>query len=160
MSDLGLLVGCAMDATAHLAQRIDIQRDYLAAWIELAKDGCGSFIGLPVAEFGGDYCAVADIIIDIGGDKIGAIGKDVVGLRQANDTDFGLASYFYARDLSRVFRVAEVLEYGMVGVNMGAIPTAEAPVDGVKMSGLGREGSSHGIEEYTKLKYVCIGGVG
>lgn len=80
-------------------------------------------------------------------------------IAQANDTDFGLASYFYARDLSRVFRVAEALEYGMVGVNTGAISTAEAPFGGVKMSGLGREGSHHGIEEYTELKYVCIGGV-
>ena len=81
-------------------------------------------------------------------------------IAQANNTDFGLASYFYARDLSRVFRVAEALEYGMVGVNTGAISTAEAPFGGVKMSGLGREGSRHGIEEYTELKYVCIGGVG
>ncbi|WP_332304344.1 NAD-dependent succinate-semialdehyde dehydrogenase [Rhizobium sp. GR12] len=81
-------------------------------------------------------------------------------IAQANNTDFGLASYFYAGNLSRVFRVAEALEYGMVGVNTGAISTAEAPFGGVKMSGLGREGSRHGIEEYTELKYVCIGGVG
>ncbi|CAH0251988.1 Succinate-semialdehyde dehydrogenase [NADP(+)] GabD [Agrobacterium fabrum] len=83
--------------------------------------------------------------------------EDVIA--QANNTDFGLASYFYARDLSRVFRVAEALEYGMVGVNTGAISTAEAPFGGVKMSGLGREGSRHGIEEYTELKYVCIGNI-
>ncbi|MBB5574929.1 MULTISPECIES: NAD-dependent succinate-semialdehyde dehydrogenase [Rhizobium] len=80
-------------------------------------------------------------------------------IEQANDTEFGLASYFYARDLSRVFRVAEALEYGMVGVNTGLISTAEAPFGGVKMSGLGREGSRHGIEEYTELKYVCLGGI-
>ncbi|MEF0941724.1 NAD-dependent succinate-semialdehyde dehydrogenase [Rhizobium sp. BR 362] len=78
-------------------------------------------------------------------------------IEQANDTEFGLASYFYARDLSRVFRVAEALEYGMVGVNTGLISTAEAPFGGVKMSGLGREGSRHGIDEYTELKYVCLG---
>ncbi len=84
--------------------------------------------------------------------------EDVI--TQANNTDFGLASYFYARDLSRVFRVAEALEYGMVGVNTGAISTAEAPFGGVKMSGLGREGARHGIEEYTELKYICIGGIG
>ncbi|MFS8055851.1 NAD-dependent succinate-semialdehyde dehydrogenase [Rhizobium sp. BR 317] len=80
-------------------------------------------------------------------------------IEQANDTEFGLASYFYARDLSRVFRVAEALEYGMVGVNTGLISTAEAPFGGVKMSGLGREGSRHGTEEYTELKYVCLGGI-
>ncbi|MBX4956693.1 NAD-dependent succinate-semialdehyde dehydrogenase [Rhizobium lentis] len=83
--------------------------------------------------------------------------EDVI--EQANDTEFGLASYFYARDLSRVFRVAEALEYGMVGVNTGLVSTAEAPFGGVKMSGLGREGSSHGLDEYTELKYVCLGGI-
>ena len=80
-------------------------------------------------------------------------------IAQANDTDFGLASYFYARDLTRVFRVAEALEYGMVGVNTGLISTAEAPFGGVKLSGLEREGSKYGLEEFTELKYVCIGGV-
>ncbi|MGY3611437.1 aldehyde dehydrogenase family protein, partial [Bradyrhizobium sp. Lot11] len=71
-------------------------------------------------------------------------------IAQANDTEFGLASYFYAKDLSRVFRVAEALEYGMVGVNTGLISTAEAPFGGVKLSGLGREGSKYGIEEFTE----------
>ena len=86
--------------------------------------------------------------------------KDEVDvIRQANDTEFGLASYFYAKDLARVFRVAEALEYGMVGVNTGLISTAEAPFGGVKLSGLGREGSRYGIEEFVELKYVCLGGV-
>ncbi|OWV82442.1 NAD-dependent succinate-semialdehyde dehydrogenase [Rhizobium sp. R634] len=80
-------------------------------------------------------------------------------IAQANDTEFGLASYFYAKDLSRVFRVAEALEYGMVGVNTGLISTAEAPFGGVKLSGLGREGSKYGIEEFTEIKYVCLGGI-
>ncbi len=80
-------------------------------------------------------------------------------IAQANDTEFGLASYFYAKDLSRVFRVAEALEYGMVGVNTGHISTAEAPFGGVKSSGLGREGSRYGIEEFTEIKYVCLGGI-
>ncbi|CAN7714010.1 NADP-dependent succinate-semialdehyde dehydrogenase [Neorhizobium tomejilense] len=81
-------------------------------------------------------------------------------IEQANDTEFGLASYFYAKDLARVFRVAEALEYGMVGVNTGLISTAEAPFGGVKLSGLGREGSKYGIEEFTEVKYVCLGGIG
>ncbi len=80
-------------------------------------------------------------------------------IAQANDTEFGLASYMYAKDLARVFRVAEALEYGMVGVNTGLISTAEAPFGGVKLSGLGREGSRYGIEEFVEVKYVCLGGI-
>lgn len=75
----------------------------------------------------------------------------------ANDTEFGLASYFYTNDLSRTWRVGEALEYGMVGINTGLISTAEAPFGGVKQSGLGREGSQHGIEEYLDIKYLCMG---
>ena len=74
----------------------------------------------------------------------------------ANDTIFGLASYFYARDLSRVYKVAEALEYGIVGVNTGIISTEVAPFGGVKQSGLGREGSRHGIEDYLEMKYICM----
>ena len=74
----------------------------------------------------------------------------------ANDTIFGLASYFYAKDLSRVYKVAEALEYGIVGVNTGIISTEVAPFGGVKQSGLGREGSHHGIEDYLEMKYICM----
>jgi succinate-semialdehyde dehydrogenase/glutarate-semialdehyde dehydrogenase len=77
-------------------------------------------------------------------------------IRLANDTEFGLASYFYARDLGRVWRVSEALEYGMVGVNTGMVSTTEAPFGGVKESGLGREGSKYGIDEYLEIKYVCM----
>lgn len=77
----------------------------------------------------------------------------------ANATEFGLASYFYSRDLARVWRVSEALEYGMVGVNTGLISTAEAPFGGVKSSGLGREGSRYGLEDFLEIKYVCLGGV-
>jgi succinate-semialdehyde dehydrogenase/glutarate-semialdehyde dehydrogenase len=79
--------------------------------------------------------------------------EDVI--QQANDTIFGLASYFYARDLSRVYRVSEALEYGMVGINTGLISTEVAPFGGVKQSGIGREGSRHGIEDYLEMKYLC-----
>ena len=82
---------------------------------------------------------------------------DVVA--QANATQYGLASYFYARDLGRVFRVAEGLECGMVGVNTGLITTEVAPFGGVKESGLGREGSHHGMEEYVEIKYVMMAGM-
>ncbi|NDV98302.1 NAD-dependent succinate-semialdehyde dehydrogenase [Salipiger sp. PrR002] len=77
-------------------------------------------------------------------------------IEMANDTIFGLASYFYANDLSRVYKVAEALEYGIVGVNTGLISTELAPFGGVKQSGLGREGSHHGIEDYLEMKYVCL----
>ena len=77
-------------------------------------------------------------------------------IEQANDTIFGLASYFYAKDVSRVTKVAEALEYGIVGINTGIISTEVAPFGGVKQSGLGREGSHHGIEDYLEMKYICL----
>jgi succinate-semialdehyde dehydrogenase/glutarate-semialdehyde dehydrogenase len=80
-------------------------------------------------------------------------------VRLANDTEFGLAGYFYSRDVGRVWRVAERMEVGMVGVNAGIISTEVAPFGGVKSSGLGREGSKYGIEEYLEVKYVLIGGL-
>jgi len=75
----------------------------------------------------------------------------------ANATEFGLASYFYSRDIGRIFRVAEGLEYGMVGINTGLISVAEVPFGGVKQSGLGREGSHHGMDDYVEVKYLCLG---
>jgi len=80
-------------------------------------------------------------------------------IKAANDTEFGLASYFYTRDLARTWRVSEALDYGMVGINTGLISTAEAPFGGVKMSGLGREGSRHGLDDFMELKYLCMGGI-
>lgn len=77
-------------------------------------------------------------------------------IKQANDTEFGLAAYFYGRDISLVWKVAEALEYGMVGVNTGLISTEVAPFGGMKSSGLGREGSKYGIEEYLEIKYICM----
>ena len=77
-------------------------------------------------------------------------------IRMANDTEFGLAAYFYARDIGRVWRVGEALEYGMVGINSGIISTAVAPFGGVKQSGMGREGGANGIEEYVSTKYLCV----
>ena len=78
----------------------------------------------------------------------------------ANDTEFGLAAYFYTRDVGRVFRVAEGIEAGIIGINEGIISTEVAPFGGVKSSGLGREGSKYGIEDYLEVKYLCLGGVG
>lgn len=83
--------------------------------------------------------------------------EEVIAL--ANDSEFGLAGYFYARDLARIWRVAEALETGMVGVNTGLVSTEVAPFGGVKQSGLGREGSKYGMDEYLEIKYVCMGGI-
>jgi succinate-semialdehyde dehydrogenase/glutarate-semialdehyde dehydrogenase len=80
-------------------------------------------------------------------------------IEMANDTEFGLAAYFYGQNIGRIWRVAEALEYGMVGINEGLISTEVAPFGGVKESGLGREGSQHGIEDYLEIKYLCMGGI-
>ena len=80
-------------------------------------------------------------------------------IAMANATEFGLASYFYSRDVGRIFRIGEALEYGMVGVNTGLISTSEVPFGGVKQSGLGREGSHHGIDDYLEIKYLCLGDI-
>ena len=77
----------------------------------------------------------------------------------ANDTEFGLASYFYSRDIGRIFRVGEALEYGMVGINVGILATEHVPFGGVKQSGLGREGSHYGMDDYVEIKYLCIGDI-
>ena len=77
----------------------------------------------------------------------------------ANDTEFGLAAYFYGRDIGRVWRVAEAIEAGMVAINTGILSTEVAPFGGMKQSGLGREGSKYGIDEFVEIKYLCLGGI-
>ena len=88
-----------------------------------------------------------------------AFDTEAQAIAQANDTEFGLAAYFYSRDIGRVMRVAEQLESGIVGINTGLISTAEAPFGGVKQSGLGREGSKYGLDDYLEIKYLCFGGI-
>jgi len=88
-----------------------------------------------------------------------AFDTEADAVARANDSEFGLAAYFYSRDIGRVMRVAERLESGMVGVNTGLISTAEAPFGGVKQSGLGREGSKYGLDEFLEVKYICLGGL-
>jgi succinate-semialdehyde dehydrogenase/glutarate-semialdehyde dehydrogenase len=80
-------------------------------------------------------------------------------IQKANDTPFGLAAYFYGQNIGRIFRVAEALEYGMVGINTGLISTVTAPFGGVKESGVGREGSKYGMDDYLEMKYMCFGGI-
>jgi len=85
--------------------------------------------------------------------------KEQEAIDAANNTEFGLASYFYSRDIGRIYRVGEALEYGMVGINVGIIATEHVPFGGVKQSGLGREGSKHGMDEYLEMKYLCLGDI-
>src|SRR5947199_17646 len=86
--------------------------------------------------------------------------SEVAGaMKVANDAEFGLAPYFYSRDIGRVWRIAEALEYGIVGINEGIISTEIAPFGGMKESGIGREGSHYGIEEFLEVKYLCMGGI-
>ena len=80
-------------------------------------------------------------------------------IRWANDTEFGLAAYFYARDIGRIWRVAEQLETGIVGINSGIISTEAAPFGGIKESGMGREGSKYGLDDFVEIKYLCMGGI-
>jgi len=84
---------------------------------------------------------------------------DADAIRLANDTEYGLAAYFYGRDMTRIWRVAEALEYGIIGVNTGVISTEVAPFGGMKSSGIGREGSKYGIDEFLEIKYVCLSGI-
>jgi succinate-semialdehyde dehydrogenase/glutarate-semialdehyde dehydrogenase len=83
--------------------------------------------------------------------------SDEEAIRLANNSQFGLASYFYSRDIARIWKAAEALEYGIVGVNSGIISNEVGPFGGIKQSGLGREGSAYGMDEYLELKYVCLG---
>ena len=80
-------------------------------------------------------------------------------IRMANDTQYGLAAYFYSRDIGRIWRVSEGLEYGIVGINEGIISNEVAPFGGVKESGIGREGSKYGMDDFVEIKYLCMGGI-
>ena len=120
-----------------------------------------SVAGKPLNQIQVPYGAVISLIIGRNGSTEVPTPATVIEnedevIAMANDTIFGLASYFYAKDLSRVYKVAEALEYGIVGVNTGIISTEVAPFGGVKQSGLGREGSHYGLDEFLELKYVCM----
>jgi len=150
------------------------------AGFEKARDHCDDAIakgatllvgGTPLPEHGDNYFAptvLTDITLDMrimSEETFGPIAPLMIfddeeeAVAIANDTTAGLAAYFYSRDVGRCFRVSEQLEYGMVGVNEGVISTEVAPFGGIKESGLGREGSHQGLEEYQEVKYVCMGGI-
>ena len=146
--------------------------DKVAEHVDDAKSkGANVVLGGKVHELGGTFfeptilTGVTDEMAIAYEETFGPVAPlfkfetEVEVIAAANDTDFGLASYFYSRDHARVWRVSEALEYGMVGVNSGLISTAEAPFGGVKLSGLGREGSRYGLDDFLELKYICMGGI-
>ena len=167
----GLKVGYSMDAGTDIGAMIDEKavekveehlEDAIAGGAEVLAGGARSDLG------GSYFCptVVANVkpgmklaVEETFGPLAGVIRftDEADAISMANDTEFGLASYFYARDLSRVWRVAEALEAGMVGINTGLISTEVAPFGGVKQSGLGREGSKYGLEDFMEVKYLCMG---
>jgi succinate-semialdehyde dehydrogenase/glutarate-semialdehyde dehydrogenase len=169
----GLKVGSGFEAGVQQGPLID--RNALAkvqAHVDDARSrGARVVTGGAPHELGGTYfqpTVLADVTPDMlvaREETFGPVAPvfrfdtEEEAIRAANATEFGLAAYFYARDVARVFRVAEQLESGMVGVNTGLISNEVAPFGGVKQSGLGREGSKYGIDEYLVIKYVCIGGI-
>ncbi len=159
--DEGSIVGPMIDEAGVLKVEEHLE-DALAGGATLLAGGKRSALGGTFFE----PTVVADVKADMKlareetfGPLAGVIRfkDEAEAIALANDSEFGLASYFYARDLSRVWRVAEALEAGIVGINTGLISTEVAPFGGVKQSGLGREGSRHGIDDYLELKYLCMG---
>jgi succinate-semialdehyde dehydrogenase/glutarate-semialdehyde dehydrogenase len=166
-----LKVGYSMDEGTEIGAMID---DKAVAKVEehigdAVAGGAKVLTGGSRSPLGGTFFSptvIADVKIDMKlareetfGPLAGVIRfkDEAEAIALANDTEFGLASYFYARDLSRVWRVAEALEAGMVGINTGLISTEVAPFGGVKQSGLGREGSKYGLEDFMEVKYLCMG---
>jgi len=164
-------VGYSMDEGTQIGAMIDEKAvEKVEEHLEDALSGGATLLaGGKRSELGGTYfcpTVVANVKPDMKlareetfGPLAGVIrfSDEADAIRMANDTEFGLASYFYANDLSRVWRVAEALEAGMVGINTGLISTEVAPFGGVKQSGLGREGSKYGLEDFMEVKYLCMG---
>ena len=156
----GVNIGPLIDA-AGLAKVEDHVQDALAKGARVLTGGKRSSLGGTFYEptvLAGVTAGMKILTEETFGPIAPIVAFDTVDevIELANDTEFGLASYFYARDLSRVWKVAEALEYGMVGINTGLISTAEVPFGGIKSSGLGREGSKYGIEDYLEIKYLCM----
>ncbi len=170
----GLQVGNGFDEGVTIGPLIDERaaREVTAIVDDALARGARALIGGRRSPLGGTYFEPT-VLVDV--DRTMRVHREEIfgpvapvfrfhteaeAIEMANDTPFGLASYFYARDASRIWRVAEALEYGIVGINEGVISTEVAPFGGIKESGIGREGSKYGIEDYLEIKYLCIGGLG
>jgi succinate-semialdehyde dehydrogenase/glutarate-semialdehyde dehydrogenase len=166
-------VGNGMEEDTEQGPLIDVgAMETVEALVQDAIDKGGKvLLGGKRHELGGSFfepTVVADVTTDMRVAREETFGPfaplfrfktEKEAIRMANDTEFGLASYFYTRDVGRIFRVSEALEYGIVGINAGLISTAVAPFGGVKESGFGREGSKYGMEDYLEIKYLCMGGI-
>jgi succinate-semialdehyde dehydrogenase/glutarate-semialdehyde dehydrogenase len=171
----GIKVGNGFEAGIHQGPLID---DAAIAKVEshvadaLAKGARVVVGGSRPADLAGERFYTPTVLADVTSDMLCAkeetfgpvapvfkFDTEAQAIEQANATEFGLASYFYSRDIGRVFRVGEALEYGMVGINTGLISTAEVPFGGVKQSGLGREGARQGMDDYVEVKYLCLGDI-
>ncbi|MCS5605881.1 MAG: aldehyde dehydrogenase family protein, partial [Alphaproteobacteria bacterium] len=162
-TDDGVMIGPLIDqaAVAKTEEHID----------DAVAKGGRVVVGGSRHELGGNFfqpTIVADVTANMAVAKEETFGPmapifrfkdETEAIQMANDTEFGLAAYFYARDIGRVWRVSEGVEYGIVGINTGIISTEVAPFGGMKQSGLGREGSKYGIDDYVEVKYLCIGGI-
>ena len=166
-------VGNGMDEDTEQGPLIDVgAMETVEALVQDAIEKGGRvLLGGKRHELGGSFfepTVVADVTTDMRVAREETFGPfaplfrfktEKEAIRMANDTEFGLASYFYTRDVGRIFRVSEALEYGIVGINAGLISTAVAPFGGVKESGFGREGSKYGMDDYLEVKYLCMGGI-
>jgi succinate-semialdehyde dehydrogenase/glutarate-semialdehyde dehydrogenase len=166
-------VGNGMEEDTEQGPLIDVgAMETVEALVQDAIDKGGKvLLGGKRHELGGSFfepTVVADVTTDMRVAREETFGPfaplfrfktEKEAIRMANDTEFGLASYFYTRDVGRIFRVSEALEYGIVGINAGLISTAVAPFGGVKESGFGREGSKYGMDDYLEVKYLCMGGI-
>ena len=162
-TDDGVMIGPLIDqaAVAKTEEHID----------DAVAKGGRVIVGGSRHELGGNFfqpTIVADVTTNMAVAKEETFGPmapifrfkdETEAILMANDTEFGLAAYFYARDIGRIWRVSEGVEYGIVGINTGIISTEVAPFGGMKESGLGREGSKYGIDDYVEVKYLCIGGI-
>ncbi len=162
-TDDGVMIGPLIDqaAVAKTEEHID----------DAVAKGGRVIVGGSRHELGGNFfqpTIVADVTANMAVAKEETFGPmapifrfkdETEAILMANDTEFGLAAYFYARDIGRIWRVSEAVEYGIVGINTGIISTEVAPFGGMKESGLGREGSKYGIDDYVEVKYLCIGGI-
>jgi succinate-semialdehyde dehydrogenase / glutarate-semialdehyde dehydrogenase len=160
--EAGVNVGPLIDAAAldkvqaHVADAIALGARLLAGGQAVSADGGHFFEPTVLADATPQMlCSREETFGPVA--PVFKFETEAEAIQLANATEFGLASYFYSRDIGRIFRVGEALEYGMVGVNTGLISTAEVPFGGVKQSGLGREGGRQGIEDYLEVKYLCLG---
>ena len=169
----GLKMGNGLDEGVNVGPVINAQAagDIMEFVEDAVAKGANITIGGNRSDMG--TCFVEPTILENASDDMRVFREEIFGpilplfkfktedeaIAMANDTEFGLCAYFYARDIGRIWRVSEALEFGMVGINEGIISNEAAPFGGMKESGQGREGSKYGLDSYQEIKYLCMGGI-